>query len=227
MADISAEEFHDKILWSGGLAFTEVALQSPEVKQFLANNNSFDLVISEQFFQEATFALAHKYKAPLVLVTTYGNCMRHNILSRNPLQLATVLSEFLDVHDPTSFWGRLRNLYFTVYEFVWWKYWYLEKQEEFVRKYIPDLPQPVPSLYELQRDAALILINSHFSFEGPVAYLPNIVEVGGLHLTRSTSKLPTVNMSSSFFFAGSPKVILVYTQLVNVVMKHSSILPFC
>ncbi|XP_028171301.1 UDP-glucuronosyltransferase 2B20-like [Ostrinia furnacalis] len=190
MVDISAEEFHDIILWRGGLGHTEVTLQSPQVKHFLANDNKFDLVISEQFFQEAMFTLAHKYNAPLVLITTYGNCMRHNIVSRNPLQLATVVSEFLDVKDPTSFWGRLRNLYFTVYEYVWWKYWYLEKQEEFVRKYLPNLPQPVPSLYELQRNAALILINSHFSFDGPVAYLPNIVEVGGLHLTRSTSKLP-------------------------------------
>lgn len=192
MVEIPAEKFHEMILWGGGLGFTKLTLESKEVKHFLANDNKFDLVIAEQFFQEAVYTFAHKYSAPLVLVTTYGNCMRHNIVQRNPLQLATVLAEFLDVRSPTTFWGRLRNLYFTMYEFVWWKYWYLEQQEEFVKKYLPDLPKPVPSLYDLQQNASLMLVNSHFSFDSAVAYLPNVVEIGGIHLTRSTSKVPQV-----------------------------------
>ncbi|KAJ2949071.1 hypothetical protein O0L34_g6010 [Tuta absoluta] len=190
MVDISAEEFHDKILWGGGFGFTEVALNSSDVQKFLKEDHKFDLVIAEQFFQEATFILAHKYQAPLVLITTYGNCMRHNIVTRNPLQLATVVQEFLDVKDPSSFLGRLRNWYFTVYEYVWWKYWFLPKNEELVKKYVPNLPQPVPSLFEMQKNAAMILLNSHFSFDPPTAYLPNVIEVGGLHLSKSNDKLP-------------------------------------
>ncbi|KOB79496.1 UDP-glycosyltransferase UGT39B1 [Operophtera brumata] len=190
MVQISAEEFHDMILFRGGLGTTETALNSTEVKGFLAEDNSFDLVISEQFFQESLYILAHKYKTPLVLVTTFGNCMRHNIVTRNPLQLATTISEFLDLKEPTSFRGRLRNLYFIIYEYVYWRYWYLEKQEALVKKYIPNLPEPVPSLYEMQKNASLILVNGHFSVDLPVAYLPNVVEIGGVHLSKSDSKLP-------------------------------------
>ncbi|CAK1556339.1 unnamed protein product [Leptosia nina] len=190
MVQLSAENFHEKILWTGGTAFTEVTLNSTEVQRFLKTDVQFDLVICEQFFQEALYVLAHKYNAPLALVTTFGNCMRHNILVRNPLQLATSISEFLDLKEPMSFFGRLRNLYFTVYEFVWWKYWYLEKQEEMVKKYIPDLPQPVPSLYDIQRNTSLMLVNSHFSYDVPVSYLPNIIEIGGIHLTKIEQKLP-------------------------------------
>ncbi|XP_053609831.1 UDP-glycosyltransferase UGT5-like [Plodia interpunctella] len=190
MVGLSAEEFHDKILWGGGLAFTEVALNSTQVQDFLKNDHKFDLVISEHFFQEALYVLAHKYNAPLALVTTYGNSMRHNIITRNPLQLSTLVSEFLDVKEPTSFWGRMRNLYFAVYEFVWFKYWYLEKQEALVKKYIPGLKEPVPTLYDLEKDAALMLYNSHFSFDNAVAYGPNIVEIGGVHLSKSDAELP-------------------------------------
>ncbi|KAJ0176676.1 hypothetical protein K1T71_007855 [Dendrolimus kikuchii] len=190
MVELSAEAFHDAILWRGGLGFTEVTLNSPEVKMFLAEDNKFDLVISEQFYQEALNILAHKYSAPLVFVTTFGNCMRHNIVARNPLQLSIVISEFLYVRKPTSFWGRFRNLYFTVYEFIWWKYWYLENHEKLVKKYIHNLPQPVPSLYDIQGNATLTLINAHFSFDTPTAYLPNIIEVGGVHLSKSDEKLP-------------------------------------
>ncbi|KAL0852994.1 hypothetical protein ABMA27_012777 [Loxostege sticticalis] len=188
--DLSAEERHDRFLWNGGLTLSEIVLNSTQVQDFLATDQMFDVVISEQIFHEALYILAHKYEAPLVLVTPYGNCMRHNIATRNPLQLSKVVSEFLVVQDPASFLGRLRNLYFTAYEYFWWKYWYLPKMDDLARRYVPHLKEPVPSLYDIQKNVSLILINSHFSFDPPTAYLPNIVEIGGVHLASHTPKLP-------------------------------------
>ncbi|CAH4028510.1 UDP-glycosyltransferase UGT5-like [Pieris brassicae] len=190
MVDLSAEEFHQQFLWPGTLLVIERALKSPAVQELLASDMKFDLVINEQFMQEAFNVLAHKYNAPLALVTTYGNCMKHNFLSRNPLQWETVTFELLDVDDPTSFFGRLRNMYFSVYEFVWWRFWFLQKQEELVTKYIPGLTKPVPSLYNIQRNTSLMLLNGHFSVDISAAYLPNIIEVGGMHLTESDKSLP-------------------------------------
>ncbi|XP_045772915.1 UDP-glycosyltransferase UGT5-like isoform X2 [Maniola jurtina] len=190
MADLSAEEFHHKVVWPGGLAFTELTLNSPEVKEFLMKDNTFDLVICEQFVQEALYALSVKYNAPLAIISTFGNCMRHNIMTRNPLQLATVIADYLNVYNPGSFWGRLRNLYFTGYEYLWWRYWYLGKQEELVKKYLPELADETLSLYDLQKNASLMLINSHFSFDTPIALLPNIIEIGGVHVTQSNASLP-------------------------------------
>lgn len=194
MVEISAESFHKLIFWDGGIAFTELTLNSTEVRAFLAEDNKFDLVIAEQFFQEAVNVLSYKYNTPLVLVTTFGNCMRHNIATRNPLQLATVIPEFLDVRNPTSFMARLKNFYFTVFEYMYWRFIYLEEQEKLVRTYLSDLPKPVPSLYELQQNVSMFLINGHFSFDPPTAYLPNIVEVGGLHLSKSDGQLPDVSI---------------------------------
>lgn len=204
MVQIPAEKFHEVILWAGGKGFTEVALNSSQVQKLLHEDNKFDLVISEQFFQEAFYILAHKYNTPLVLVTTYGNCMRHNIASRNPLQLATTVSEFLDLRDPTSFWGRMRNAYFAVYEYFWWRFWFLGENEKLVNKYIPNVPQPAPSLFEMQKNAALFLVNGHFSFDNPTAYLPNIVEIGGVHLSKSNDKLPSVSVLSFIFITQFP-----------------------
>lgn len=195
MVDLSSEEFLDKVLWAGSLAFTDVALNSTDVQKFLKEDNKFDIVICEQFFQEAFYSLAHKYQAPLALVTTSGNYMRCNIAMRNPLQLSKVYGDYLVVKDPKSFWGRFRNTYYVMYEFLWWKYWFLPKQEALISKYVPNLPEPIPSLFDVQSNVSLLLINSHFSFEGPIAYLPNIVEVGGLHLSKSDSKLPEVSLT--------------------------------
>ncbi|GBP64736.1 UDP-glucuronosyltransferase 2B31 [Eumeta japonica] len=190
MVDLPTSEFHRQVLWTGGTGTTEIALNSTSVKEFLSKDNTFDLVISELFYQEAMFMLAYKYKAPLVLVTTYGNSMKNNILLRNPLQLATIISEFMRIDSPTSFLGRLHNAYFCIYEYIFWKYWYLPMQDALVDKYFKDLPRPLPSLEELHKNASLVLMNTHFSYDPPAAYLPNIVEVGGLHLKETDTKLP-------------------------------------
>ncbi|XP_073944168.1 UDP-glycosyltransferase UGT5-like [Choristoneura fumiferana] len=219
MVDISEEEFHAKILWGGGLASTKVALESKMVQDFLKKDNTFDLVISENFFQEALYLLAYKYDTPLVLVTTFGNCMRNNIVMRNSLQLATVISEFIVINDPSSFMGRFRNFYFAVYEYFWWRFWYLEKQMALAKKYIPNLPEPIPSLEEMQRNASLFLMNGHFSFDTPAAYLPNLIEVGGLHLNHKFDKLP----EDLYNILNKSKNGVVYMSFGSNV--HSSELP--
>lgn len=176
------------IIWNGGLGITENVLKSKNVQEFLSKDNTFDLVINEVFAQEAFFVLAHKYNAHQVLLTTFGNSMINNFLMRNPMQLETLIYELAENHNPASFFGRLTNFYYALYYIYFWNYWYLEKQENLVKRYIKDMPQPVPSLQEINRNASLVLINSHFSYDVPAAYLPNIVEVGGLHIQEINNK---------------------------------------
>lgn len=62
-----------KILYQMGLETTEHALQNKNVQEFLLNENlTFDLIICEQFYQEAFLLLGYKYKAPIV---TIGKCI--------------------------------------------------------------------------------------------------------------------------------------------------------
>ncbi|XP_028043012.1 UDP-glucuronosyltransferase 2B19-like [Bombyx mandarina] len=187
---VTSVDFHSNILWTGGLALTKTTLKNPDVQKFLTNNQTFDAVISEQFYQEATYIFAHKYKAPLILITTFGSSIKHNVATRNPLQLATLVNEFVEIKSPNFFKGRLWNLLFSSYEYIWWRFWFLKKQEELVEKYVPNLPQPSPSLYELQQNVSLYLMNTHFSFDPPAAYLPNFIEIGGIHLNEEVEKLP-------------------------------------
>lgn len=198
LVNMSSVDFHEYILWRGGVGSTEIALKSKRVEQFLKEEHAFDVVINEVFFQEAFYTLAHKYKAPLVLVTTYGNNMKNNILLRNPWQIATVLQEYLMVRDPKSFLGRLKNFCFSIYDLYFWTFSYLGQQEALAQKYLHQyLPQPVPNLIDLQKNASLVLMNSHCSVDGPIAYLPNFVQVGGLHLQEPKKNL---SAASTLFF---------------------------
>lgn len=191
MADMTALQFQDLVHWTGGLAMTEVALKSKPVQEFLKQDISFDLVISEQFYQEAFNVLAYKYNAPLALVTTFGNCMRHNMLVGNPLQLATVIGEHLQIRHPSSFMGRLNNVYHFVRDYLDWRYSFLPKQEALVKKYLPEYYGVAPSLYDIQKNASLLLVNSHFSYDTTIALLPNVVEIGGIHLKNQSTSVMT------------------------------------
>lgn len=57
------------LYWKAGLATTQYALENTNVQQFIEQDDTdFDLVISEQFFQEAFLMFAHKYRAPIVTI---------------------------------------------------------------------------------------------------------------------------------------------------------------
>lgn len=190
---MSATDLLRKVAMQAAFSYTERLLASKKIQEFLAQNNTFDIVITEQFYLEALNMLAHKYGAPLVLISTFGNIVRHNFVTGNPMQFWTLPHEITNIPEPASFLGRLKTLSISVYEYVWWRLWYLPKHETIAKEYIPDLPQPVPSLYEVQKNVSVMLFNSHFTSDYPVAYLPNIVEVGGLHVTNvKNNSLPEV-----------------------------------
>lgn len=190
--DVSFPTFQD-VLYRSGYFITDTVFNSSDVQRFLKEEHRFDLVISELFFQESLYMFAHKYQAPLVLVTTFGNSMKANYYARNPLQLATVYHEYGSSPDPMNFIGRLRNVYYSLYDLFVVKFIYLPRMEQYVRTYFKGLPQPVPSLEELAANASLVLMNSHFSIDTPTAYLPNVIEVAGLNHKKSTKPLPKVN----------------------------------
>lgn len=49
----------------------------------------------------------------------------------------------------------------------------------------------MPSMYELANKMSLMLVNTHFSVYGSRPIPPNVIEIAGIHLTKS-EKLPQV-----------------------------------
>jgi len=68
--DLTEMTFTDmmNLLFDGiGLPTTEHALQNKAVQELIhREGDHFDLILAEQFYQEAFLMLAHKYKAPIV-----------------------------------------------------------------------------------------------------------------------------------------------------------------
>lgn len=55
------------LYWRVGISTTQYALENENVQQFIEQDDTdFDVIISEQFYQEAFLMFAHKYRAPIV-----------------------------------------------------------------------------------------------------------------------------------------------------------------
>lgn len=82
---------------------------------------------------------------------------------------------------------RAGNIAITVFEMVYMNLFYWPSQNQIYQESFPD---PKPSLDEAMRNVNLVLLNSHFTLNYPRPYVPNMIEVGGLHINRVPNPLP-------------------------------------
>jgi len=86
-----------------------------------------------------------------------------------------------------TFLERFGNLAMTVFETTYMKFFYEPYQIQIYNEAFAD---PKPTLDELKRDVSLVLLNSHFTLSSPKPYVPNMIEVGGMHIKRVPNPLP-------------------------------------
>lgn len=82
---------------------------------------------------------------------------------------------------------RAGNIAMTIFESVYMSLFYWPSQNQI---YDESFPDPKPSLSEAMKNVSLVLLNSHFTLSYPRPYVPNMIEVGGLHLNRVPNPLP-------------------------------------
>lgn len=72
MSDIYESKYNSDLsnlflYWRIGLSTTQYALENEQVQQFIEQDDTdYDVIVSEQFYQEAFLMFAHKYRAPIV-----------------------------------------------------------------------------------------------------------------------------------------------------------------
>lgn len=87
-----------------------------------------------------------------------------------------------------NFWQRLTNTIENLIQPLIFNY-YSRPQTDDMRKYLrPDMPD----VREIEKDMALLFVNSHFSFHGIRPVTPGFVEIGGLHVEMDRSQLTPV-----------------------------------
>ncbi|XP_055638321.1 UDP-glycosyltransferase UGT5-like isoform X2 [Toxorhynchites rutilus septentrionalis] len=181
------------LYWNVGLSTTKYALENPNVQQFIEQDDSdFDLIISEQFFQEAFLMFAHKYRAPIVTIGTLG----YSDFMDRAMGLLTPWSfvphPVLSYTTEMTFAQRCYNLLLSLADAVIRKYYYMPRQDMLAKTSFATIegPESFPSVYELEKSISVMLINSHVSTSPARPSITGLVNVAGAHI-QSAKPLPT------------------------------------
>jgi len=178
-------------LWGLSEAVCHHVLQEENVQKLIHSTDlHFDLIIIEAFFNECFLGFAHKFKAPLIQVCTYGgsNFMADWVGSPNPYSY--VPDEFIDYTDKMNFWQRMYNSVFGTLKHVGRQLIHLPRQNAALHKYF-NYTDNLPPVWELEYKTSLVLLNTHHSLSYPKPLMPNYVQVGGMHV-KPPKKLPQV-----------------------------------
>ncbi|XP_044262534.1 UDP-glycosyltransferase UGT5-like [Tribolium madens] len=196
------------------LEMTELTLNHTNFKKFINSKEIFDVVIVEQFMNEALKALAPHFKAPLITLSTVGANAWVNLLEGNPAPPSYVPHVILSYSSNMSFYERTVNSLMSVYTQLLNQFYVFPKHGELVKKYFPN----APPLDDIIYNTSIVLINSHQSTNQPVPYVPNMIEIGGFHV-KPPQKLPK---DIQEFLDGAKNGVIYFSLGSNI---HSSQLP--
>lgn len=174
-------------LYDIGLNITRITLDDDNVKKLLLSDEKFDVVICEIFLNEALLGLAHRFKAPIIGVSTSGSNIWTNDLVGSPSPPSYVPNMMSGFSTRMNLLERVGNLAQTHFERFYFDNFYIHRQEEIYNEYFQG---PKPSLDQLRKNVSLALLNTHFSLAFPRPYVPNMIEVGGIQVNRKTKELP-------------------------------------
>lgn len=167
---------------------TELQLQCPQVQQLIQSRQQFDLFVLEASMFQGYFGLHHAVGSPpLVGFVSLGMLPSGFAAMGNTDIPSFSPSLAADFSDHMNFIQRMVNSLGNVIYGYLFESRLLAAQERILRKYFGEAPPPVA---ETERNYSLMLVNNHFSVNYPRPYLPNVVELTGLHIQQERKPLP-------------------------------------
>ncbi|XP_065082716.1 UDP-glycosyltransferase UGT5-like [Ochlerotatus camptorhynchus] len=191
LTEISIHQMLMNFLYSMGVETTQHGFTRENVREFIQQDEShFDLILAEQFYQEAYLMFAHKYKAPIVTVGTFGFGLYMGPMMGMMNMYSHVPHEFLPFMDKMTFPQRIYNTAVSLYEQTLRTFYYLPKQEAMALQNFGHLQGPLPKVGDLERKVSVVLLNSYYPLTTARARVPGMIQVGGLHI-KEPKPLPT------------------------------------
>ncbi|KAJ3642499.1 hypothetical protein Zmor_025270 [Zophobas morio] len=156
----------------------ESVFKHPNFQKLIKSKETFDVVIVEQFLNDALHALATHFKAPLIIFSSLGANFWVNTLTGNPAPTAYVPDTLLKFSEKMTFVERLVNTCTYILNELVYKLYVYPRQSDIVKKYLPGGPHIDDVIY----NASIIFLNSHPSTSQAVPHVPNMIEIGGIHV---------------------------------------------
>jgi hypothetical protein len=157
----------------------------PIIKELM--KEEFDLVISQPLFNDCAMGFIHHFKAPLVLITPISTPPMFTWITGTPAPRSFNPHFFLTYTDKMTYSERMINFAAYLGMSIIDQFFIKPMVTKIYREKLGNPNIPTPD--EVLSNASLILSNGHFSIGTPKAFLPDIVEVAGMHC-RPAQPLP-------------------------------------
>lgn len=157
---------------------SDLVLSSKHLKAL--KSKKFDLIILYSLFTESFLGLAHHFKAPVILFSTFGSMPNIDRLTGNvspPSYLATLS---LNKPGEMTFWQKVCNFWSILLAYLVFLPLNDHYQNQVLQKHFPF----APPLEELKEKIAMVFLNTHYSLETPRPYITNIIQIGGVHIEK-------------------------------------------
>ncbi|KAH8314128.1 hypothetical protein KR067_013421, partial [Drosophila pandora] len=174
-----------RMVYTMGIHSTDFAFEQPEIQAVINEKDKigkYDLLITEQFFNEGALILGHLYQIPIVTLSMSGYA---NYLS----QLVGIVSpwsyvphKWMAYTDRMTLWERIGNAFVSGSEDLYREFKYYPKQDAILRKHFFNLLDRVPTIKELERNISAILLNTYLPLASPRPTSFNMIKVGGVHI---------------------------------------------
>ncbi|XP_049793203.1 UDP-glycosyltransferase UGT5-like isoform X32 [Schistocerca nitens] len=157
-------------------------LKDENVQSLYKSGKKFDVIILENIFTECLHGYAHGLKAPVIVLTSFGGLDWMAWMVGSPNPYAYVPTAFLTFGTHMNFLERLVNTVVGIGHNVLRHILYIPRLDSILQTYLRD--PSLPSLSEIERRTSLLLVNYHFTHGSPRPLVPNMVEVGGMHVGK-------------------------------------------
>ncbi|XP_057663227.1 uncharacterized protein LOC130898167 [Diorhabda carinulata] len=156
-------------------------LSSKLLRNFLNTSGSFDAIITEDFNSECYFSVFNKINVPVIGMSSSGILpwvYTHFGIPCNPAIVPNIL---LPYTNKMSFFQRLENTLVTFMYNMWFKFHRREKEKQIVRSH---MGEEASNLESYTQNLRLLLVNTHYSLTLTKPTVPNVIEVGGIHIKQ-------------------------------------------
>jgi len=155
-------------------------------------NSTYDLIFVNGFLSNCLNGLLHLKSTPFIIVTTMvaPSFVSERVGSFWPPSILPLMNNG-DYTDAMSFKQRLLNTGMYWVSRLVFSQIFMPAMESVYTNHLRD--HVFPSLTEIENNASLVMMNSHFSMGFNRPLLPAIVEIGGIHCEDSESKLSAVS----------------------------------
>ncbi|XP_063990323.1 UDP-glycosyltransferase UGT5-like [Diachasmimorpha longicaudata] len=175
------------LLRQWGLDHCQKNLGNENLQRLVKSNAEFDVIITEVFNSDCFLGFVHRFKAPFIGLSSHvlfpwANERISN--EQNPSYVPAILVGF---EPKMNFMQRMGNyLIPKVFNFGFEVLYNRPMQKMVEKVFGPD----VPRLRDIAKNMSAILVNTHHSLHWAKPHLPNVVEIGGLHLSKKRESIP-------------------------------------